>query len=244
MTDLQNHRSAHGGCPAPGFSERTPDASMPTHTALKAPRSLMGRTVSDPLRTYWENDPSPSFWKWDRRVARRSPCCATSKRNIHWRSRRPLFGAPWSAVRAKWRALNGSLARQSSSAGRRTAGIHASQSDFTHADVAGVMIAGQPFGTLLYHFVMVLQRWEHCWASFLVGKAFTALAENLQQAYGAWWRCRQNHGTDSLSAAVPQLTTDSARRTSPSAMMPFVGHYGIGRRPATTVVRPTRTVAG
>ena len=35
------------------------------------------------------------------------------------------------------------------------------QSDFTHADELRVMIAGQVFPHLFYHFVMVYSRWEH-----------------------------------------------------------------------------------
>ena len=55
------------------------------------------------------------------------------------------------------------------------------QSDFTHADDLGVMIAGKAFPHLLYRFVMVYSRWEHV-GVVLGGESFKALAENLQQA--------------------------------------------------------------
>jgi hypothetical protein len=79
----------------------------------------------------------------------------------------------------QWRALNGPerdiMLRQSPEPG------YMAQSDFTHADDLGVMIAGQSFPHLLYHFVMAYSRWEHV-GVVLGGESFTALAENLQQA--------------------------------------------------------------
>ena len=79
----------------------------------------------------------------------------------------------------QWRALNGPerdiILRQSPEPGYRA------QSDFTHPDDLGVMIAGQSFAHLLYHFAMVYSRWEHV-GVVLGGESFTALAENLQQA--------------------------------------------------------------
>ena len=60
----------------------------------------------------------------------------------------------------QWRALNGPerdiIFRQSPEPG------YMAQSDFTHADDLWVMIAGQPFAHLLYHFVMVYSRPGTC----------------------------------------------------------------------------------
>ncbi len=70
--------------------------------------------------------------------------------------------------------------------------------DFTHAEDLGVLIAGQPFAHLLYHFVMVCSRWEHV-GVVLGGESFTALAENLQQALWSVGGVPHNHRTDSLS---------------------------------------------
>ena len=76
----------------------------------------------------------------------------------------------------------------------------------THAEDRGVMIAGQPFPHLLYHFVMVYSRWEHVGGVPGVvpgmvpgGESFTALAENLPQARWSPGGVPQNHRTDSLS---------------------------------------------
>lgn len=99
------------------------------------------------------------------------------------------------------------------------------QSDFTHADELQVMIAGQPFRHLLYHFVMVYSRWEHV-GVVLGGESFTALAENLQQALWSLGGVPQNHRTDSLSAAFRNLTADQ-REDITKRYDAFVGHYGM-----------------
>ena len=99
------------------------------------------------------------------------------------------------------------------------------QSDFTHADELRVMIAGQAFPHLLYHFVMVYSRWEHV-GVVLGGESFTALAENLQQALWSLGGVPQNHRTDSLSAAFRNLTIDQ-REDITKRYDAFVGHYGM-----------------
>jgi hypothetical protein len=99
------------------------------------------------------------------------------------------------------------------------------QSDFTHADELRVMIVGQPFPHLLYHFVMVYSRWEHV-GVVLGGESFTALAENLQQSLWSLGGVPQNHRTDSLSAAFRNLTADQ-REDITKRYDAFVGHYGM-----------------
>ena len=81
----------------------------------------------------------------------------------------------------------------------------------------GVVIAGQPFAHLLYHFVMVYSRQKQPGGQHvgvvLGGESFTALAENLQRALWSLGGVPQNHRTDSLSAAFRNLTTDQREDT-------------------------------
>jgi len=78
-----------------------------------------------------------------------------------------------------------------------------------------VVIAGQPFAHLLYHFVMVYSRQKQPGGQYvgvvLGGESFTAMAENLR-AQALWsppddklGGVPQNHRTDSLSAAFRNL---------------------------------------
>lgn len=123
----------------------------------------------------------------------------------------------------QWRALNGPerdiIFRQSPEPG------YMAQSDFTHADDLGVMIAGKAFPHLLYHFVMVYSRWEHV-GVVLGGESFKALAENIQQALWSLGGVPRNHRTDSLSAAFRNLTADQ-REDITLRYEAFVGHYGM-----------------
>ena len=193
MTDLQNHSQRTAAARA-GFSERTARRFDADPTPPSKRKITHGRTVSDPLERYWENDLLPLLEKDSALQA------VTLLR--HLQSAHPL-AFPDDRIRRtlerrvrQWRALSGPerdiIFRQTPEPG------YMGQSDFTHADELGVMIAGQPFPHLLYHFVMVYSRWEHV-GVVLGGESFTALAENLQQALWSLGGVPQNHRTDSLS---------------------------------------------
>jgi hypothetical protein len=220
MTDLQNHSQRTAAARA-GFSERTARRFDADPTPPSKRKIVHGRTVSDPLEDYWENDLLPLLEKDSALQA------VTLLR--HLQSEHPL-AFPDDRIRRtlerrvrQWRALNGPerdiIFRQTPEPG------YMAQSDFTHADELRVMILGQPFPHLLYHFVMVYSRWEHV-GVVLGGESFTALAENLQQSLWSLGGVPQNHRTDSLSAAFRNLTADQ-REDITKRYDAFVGHYGM-----------------
>ena len=220
MTDLQNHSQRTAAARA-GFSERTARRFDADPTPPSKRKILHGRTVADPLESYWDNDLLPLLEKDSTLQA------VTLLR--HLQSEHPS-AFPDDRIRRtlerrvrQWRALNGPerdiIFRQTPEPG------YMAQSDFTHADELRVMVAGQPFPHLLYHFVMVYSRWEHV-GVVLGGESFTALAENLQQALWSLGGVPQNHRTDSLSAAFRNLTADQ-REDMTKRYDAFVGHYGM-----------------
>ena len=220
MTDIQNHSQRTAAARA-GFSERTARRFDADPTLPSQRKIVHGRTVADPLEGYWETDLLPLL---ENDSALQAVTLLRHLQGLH-----PL-AFPDDRIRRtlerrvrQWRALSGPerdiIFRQTPEPG------YMAQSDFTHADELQVMIAGQPFRHLLYHFVMVYSRWEHV-GVVLGGESFTALAENLQQALWSLGGVPQNHRTDSLSAAFRNLTADQ-REDITKRYDAFVGHYGM-----------------
>jgi hypothetical protein len=79
-----------------------------------------------------------------------------------------------------------------------------SQSDFTHMGELGVRIAGEHFDHLFYHFCLPYSNWET--GTICFSESFESLSMGLQNAiWELGWVPRQ-HRTDSLSAAVNNLS--------------------------------------
>ena len=220
MSDLHTHTQRTAAARA-GFSERTARRFDADPTPPSNRKTVHGRTVSDPLEGYWEDDILPLL---EKDGALQAVTLLRHLQGLH-----PL-AFPDDRIRRtlerrvrQWRALNGPerdiIFRQTPAPGRMA------QSDFTHADELGVMIAGRSFPHLLYHFVMAYSRWEHV-AVVLGGESFTALAENLQQALWSLGGAPKEHRTDSLSAAFRNLTADQ-REDITRRYDAFVGHYGM-----------------
>ena len=167
MSDLHKHTQRTAAARA-GFSERTAPRFDADPTPPSNRKTVHGRTVSDPLEGYWEDDILPLL---EKDGALQAVTLLRHLQGLH-----PL-AFPDDRIRRtlerrvrRWRALNGPerdiIFRQASEPGRMA------QSDFTHADELGVMIAGRSFPHLLYHFVMAYSRWEHV-AVVLGGESFT-----------------------------------------------------------------------
>ena len=77
------------------------------------------------------------------------------------------------------------------------------QSDFTHMNSVGVMIAGQLFDHLLYHFTLTHSNWESVMVCF--SESFESLSAGLQKSLWEVGAVPEEHRTDSLSAAVKNL---------------------------------------
>jgi hypothetical protein len=79
-------------------------------------------------------------------------------------------------------------------------------SDFTHMSSLGVTIGGQPFDHLLYHFTLTYSNWEA--VSVCFSESFEAFSRGLQDALWKLGGVPCRHRSDSLSAAVNNLSED------------------------------------
>jgi transposase InsO family protein len=96
-------------------------------------------------------------------------------------------------------------------------------SDFTDGSGLDVMLGGEPFAHLLYHFWLAYSGWQYVKA-ICGGESFTALTEGLQEALWQLGGVPREHRTDRLSAAYRNLATadDEAARYAE-----FCRHYDI-----------------
>lgn len=100
-------------------------------------------------------------------------------------------------------------------------------SDFTDMSSLNITIAGQSFSHLLYHFVLTYSNWET--ASICFSESFESLAEGFQRAVWELGGVPRRHRTDSLSAAVKNL---SPQRDFTDRLCGLMLYYN---------VRPTKT---
>lgn len=98
------------------------------------------------------------------------------------------------------------------------------QSDFTHANELGVMIAGEPFAHMLFHSVLTYSNVEA--VSVCFSESFEALAEGLEAALASFGGAARTHRTDNLSAAIRELGRDG-RRDFTAAYRALLDHYGL-----------------
>ncbi len=99
------------------------------------------------------------------------------------------------------------------------------ESDFTHMNSLGVTIMGQPFDHLMYHLVLTYSNWET--GSICFSESFESLAEGLQDALWGLGGAPAVHQTDSLSAAVSNL---SEKREFTRRYVALLKHYGMDGR--------------
>lgn len=106
----------------------------------------------------------------------------------------------------QWQALQGPnkevMFRQVHLAGQQ--GL----SDFTTLKTVVILIAGEPFKHLLYHFRLAFSHWSYV-KVIEGGESFTALAEGLQEALQRLGGAPREHRTDSLSAAFKNLNQEA-----------------------------------
>jgi len=79
-------------------------------------------------------------------------------------------------------------------------------SDFTTMNSLGVTIAGQSFDHMVYHFTLTYSNWESVTVCF--SESFEALSRGLQEAFWRLGGVPGKHRSDSLSAAVNNLSED------------------------------------
>jgi len=98
----------------------------------------------------------------------------------------------------------------------------ACQSDFTSMNKLGIMIQGQPFNHLVYHFVLPYSNWETGTVCF--SESMESLLEGFQNAIFQLGGVPRYHQTDSLSSAVRNT---SHPRTFTDRYSALLRHYGL-----------------
>jgi len=83
------------------------------------------------------------------------------------------------------------------------------QSDFAHMTALGIVIAGEAFEHLIYHFVLPYSNWE--FAEIAYSESFEALADGLQDALEMLGGSPVEHRTDCMSAATHELRKTRGR---------------------------------
>lgn len=96
------------------------------------------------------------------------------------------------------------------------------QSDFTHMGELAVTIQRHPFDHLFYHFTLTYSNWET--GSICFSESFESLAAGLQNALWELGAVPVQHRTDSLSAAVNNLSEAAEFTVRYKALM---AHYGL-----------------
>jgi hypothetical protein len=95
-------------------------------------------------------------------------------------------------------------------------------SDFTSMNALAVTILGKRFEHLVYHFVLTYSNWEA--VSLCASESFEALSDGLQNALWELGGVPRRHRSDSLSAAVNNL---SAKREFQARYRGLLEHYGL-----------------
>lgn len=99
----------------------------------------------------------------------------------------------------------------------------AGQSDFTTMNELGVVIGGEPFDHMLYHFVLPYSNWETGRICF--SETFESLVAGLQGALWELGRAPAKHRTDNLSAATHELSEGG--RSFNEKYKAALRHYGM-----------------
>lgn len=95
-------------------------------------------------------------------------------------------------------------------------------SDFTHMNSLGVTILGKRFEHLAYHFVLTYSNWES--VTICASESFEALSDGLQNALWELGGVPRRHRSDSLSAAVNNL---SVKREFQARYRGLLEHYSL-----------------
>ena len=121
-----------------------------------------------------------------------------------------------------WRALSGPdrevFFEQEHPPGREA------QVDFTHCGELGVTICGEPFGHLLFHFVLSHSGWRY--VDIAYGETFAALVKGMQGALWELGGVPEVLRTDNLSAATHELKGSGGRALN-ERYAAVLAHYGL-----------------
>jgi hypothetical protein len=99
------------------------------------------------------------------------------------------------------------------------------QSDFTYMNELGILIGGQSFPHMLYHFVLTYSNWEG--VTLCYSESFESLSEGLQNALWELGGVPLEHRTDRLSTAVNNMSEEQEFTTRYEALL---RHYRLEGR--------------
>jgi hypothetical protein len=121
---------------------------------------------------------------------------------------------------SKWRGLKGPdqevMFPQTHTPGKQ------SQSDWTHCTELEVMVDGQPFPHMLYHFMLPYSRWETAYISH--SESFDSLTMGYMKAVAELGGVAEEHRTDNLTAAVTNYRNSHVFNERWTA---FLSHYDV-----------------
>jgi hypothetical protein len=95
-------------------------------------------------------------------------------------------------------------------------------SDFTSMNTLGITVLGKRFEHLVYHFVLTYSNWES--VTICPSESFEALSDGLQNALWELGGAPRRHRSDSLTAAVNNL---SVKREFQTRYRGLLEHYGL-----------------
>ena len=96
--------------------------------------------------------------------------------------------------------------------------------DFTHCGELGVTVGGEPFGHLLFHFVLSHSGWRY--VDLAYGETFAALVKGMQGALWELGGVPEVFRTDNLSAATHELKGSGGRALN-ERYAAVLAHYGL-----------------
>ena len=96
--------------------------------------------------------------------------------------------------------------------------------DFTHCGELGVTVGGEPFGHLLFHFVLSHSGWRY--VDLAYGETFAALVKGMQGALWELGGVPEVVRTDNLSAATHELKGSGGRALN-ERYAAVLAHYGL-----------------
>jgi hypothetical protein len=94
-------------------------------------------------------------------------------------------------------------------------------SDFTHMKSLGVIIGGQAFDHLVYHWVLTYSNWESVTICF--SESFESLSEGLQNAVWELGGVPQRHRTDRMSLAVNNASNEKEFTERYTSLLSYYG---------------------
>ena len=97
-----------------------------------------------------------------------------------------------------------------------------SQSDWTHCTELEVMVDGQPFPHMLFHFMLPYSRWETAYISY--SESFDSLTMGYQKSVAELGAVPAEHRTDNLTAAV---TNHGNSHVFTERWTAFLSHYDV-----------------